>query len=72
MKAIRTRYHGPTNTRGARMSATDCDGNTVRMPLDYSHDDNERHAAPRKAAGLVAIGFGLGSMTATGLRFDHA
>ena len=26
MKAIRTRYLGPTNTRGARILATDDDG----------------------------------------------
>lgn len=49
MKAIRTRYHGPTNSRGARISATDNDGNTVRVPLDYGLDDNQRHAAAARA-----------------------
>lgn len=36
MKAITTKYHGPTNTRGLRISATDGDGNRVSVPYNYS------------------------------------
>jgi protein involved in temperature-dependent protein secretion len=43
MKAITTTYHGPTNTRGARISATDSDGNRVSVP--YSHSGNEHDEA---------------------------
>ena len=36
MKAIVTKYHGPTDTRGARISATDEDGN--RVTIGYPHE----------------------------------
>jgi hypothetical protein len=36
MKAIETRYVGPTNTRGARIIATDSDNNRVSIP--YPHE----------------------------------
>ena len=36
MKAITTKYHGPTGTRGSRISASDSDGNRVSVP--YQHD----------------------------------
>ncbi len=36
MKAIQTKYHGPTNTRGARISASDLDGN--RCTINYPHE----------------------------------
>ena len=36
MKAIQTKYHGPTNTRGARISASDLDGN--RTSISYPHE----------------------------------
>lgn len=36
MKAIMTTYHGPTNTRGSRISAKDEDGNKVSIP--YPHE----------------------------------
>jgi len=36
MKAIETRYHGPTNTRGARITASDLDGN--RVTIGYPHE----------------------------------
>lgn len=47
MKAIRTRYSGPTNTRGARIHATDSDGNRVSISYPYGldHDDGHRLAA---------------------------
>lgn len=38
MKAITTKYHGATDTRGARISASDLDGN--RATVAYRHDLN--------------------------------
>jgi len=46
MKAITTKYHGPTNTRGARISATDGD-NRISISYDYSGNHDQVH---RKAA----------------------
>jgi hypothetical protein len=36
MKAILTKYHGPTNTKGSRISARDSDNNKVFIP--YPHE----------------------------------
>lgn len=51
MKAIRTRYDGPTNTRGSRVSATDHDGNRISVPYSHEHDADTLHkiAAARLA-----------------------
>ena len=47
MKAILTKYHGATDTRGARITASDCDGNRCSVPYDHSlnADGNHRAAA---------------------------
>jgi len=47
MKAIRTKYHGPTDTRDSRISASDEDGNRVSIP--YPHELSGE-AVHRKAA----------------------
>lgn len=47
MKAIRTKYHGPTNTRGSRITASDEDGNKVTIPYPHELSGEEVH---RKAA----------------------
>jgi len=69
MKAIRTRYHGPTNTRGSRISATDSDGNRVTISYDYSLNSDKLH---EKAAYTLmekmmwpneVVGGGFGSDT---------
>ena len=44
MKAIRTRYHGPTNTRGARISATTEDRNRCSIPYPHELNRDEAHA----------------------------
>lgn len=44
MKAIKTTYHGPTNTRGSRISATDEDGNRVSIPYPYELIGMDAHA----------------------------
>ena len=35
MKAIKTKYKGPTNTRGSRIIASDEDGNRVTISYPY-------------------------------------
>lgn len=52
---IRTRYHGPTNTRGSRISATTVTGKRVYVPYDRALSSEDNHiAAARKAADLIA------------------
>jgi hypothetical protein len=43
MKAITTRYAGPTNSRGARIIATDEDGNRVTIPYPHELDRDDGH-----------------------------
>lgn len=47
MKAIQTKYVGPTNTKGSRIIATDNDGNkvTISYPYELSGEDVHRKAA---------------------------
>ncbi len=47
-QAIVTRYHGPTNTRGSRISATACGGRVV-VPYDYAGEVFDNHAAAAMA-----------------------
>lgn len=48
MKAIITKYHGPTNIRGARISASDEDGN--RVMISYPHEESGGMKTHRMAA----------------------
>src|SRR5690606_21491869 len=48
MRTIRTQFHGPTNTRGARISARDMDGNRVSIP--YPHNAKMGEEAHSRAA----------------------
>lgn len=50
MKAIETKFHGATNTRGARISATDSDGNRVYISYPYELSGEEVH---RKAVDAL-------------------
>ena len=45
MKAIVTKYHGPTNSRGARISATAEGGNRVVVHYDYGAREPHDEAA---------------------------
>ena len=45
MKSITTTYYGPTNTRGARIRATDNDGNSVTLPYPHELSGEECHRA---------------------------
>lgn len=53
-QAITTRYHGPTNHRGTRVSARAQVGRRF-YPWDYSRNPEENH---RKAAELFATEWG--------------
>jgi hypothetical protein len=44
MQAIRTRYYGPTDSRGSRIIAR-CGGGSVTMPYSYALNTEGNHAA---------------------------
>ena len=41
MKAIMTKYIAPTNTKGSRIKAYDCDNNSITMPYPYELSGEE-------------------------------
>jgi hypothetical protein len=49
MKAIFTKYIGPTNSRGSRVKAYDGDQNSVTLSWDDSLDSDDNHRAAAKA-----------------------
>jgi hypothetical protein len=49
MKAIFTKYHGPGNVRGSRISASDEDGNRVVIPYRHDLNSEEAHLAAAQA-----------------------
>ena len=44
MQAIRTRYHGPTNTRGSRISAQ-CTAGKLSVAYNHALNGDENHKA---------------------------
>jgi len=52
MKAIITKYHGPTNYKGSRISASDEDGNRVIISKDGSLDTEMAHRLAAEALCL--------------------
>ena len=71
MKAIETKYHGPTNTRGARISASDGDGNRISIPYPYelSGEAVHRKAAERLCDKMQWSGALVGGATKRGYTF---
>lgn len=55
-QAIVTTYHGPTNTRGSRISAK-CDAGRLSVPYDYALNVEDNHAS---AAQQLANRLGWG------------
>ena len=51
MQAIITKFHGPTNTRGARISATAWAG---RVSIPYPHELNQEEGHEKAARALMA------------------
>jgi len=63
MKAICTKYHGPGNVRGSRISATDEDGNRVIIGYDSAMNSDENH---RQAALALCAKMGWSGTLAEG------
>jgi hypothetical protein len=49
MKAITTKYHGATNTRGSKITASDEDGNRVTISYPYELSGEAVHRAAADA-----------------------
>ena len=49
MKAITTRYIGPSNTKGSRIVADDGDGNRITLHYRSELNSDENHAAACRA-----------------------
>lgn len=43
MKAITTKFYGPSNVKGSRYSATDLDGNRVILSTDFALSSEGNH-----------------------------
>ena len=71
MKAIETKYHGPTNTRGARISASDLDGNRISLPYPHelSGEAVHRQAAEALRDKMGWAGEMIGGATKRGYAF---
>ena len=69
MKAITTTYHGPTDTRGSRITASDGDGNRITVPYDHALNGagNHRAACLALCAKLGWHGELVGGHTRTGM-----
>lgn len=67
MQAIRTRYHGPTDTRGSRITAS-CEAGKLTVPYDYALDIGENH---RAAALALAEKLGWTRWIYAGGCFQH-
>jgi hypothetical protein len=49
MKAIITRYLGPTNHRPGRIVASDGEGNRIILPYDHDANHGDRHGMVARA-----------------------
>jgi len=67
MQAIRTRYHGPTNTKGSRLSAQ-CEAGRIYVPYDHTLGLSENHEA---AARTFAARLGWNRNPMSGGVFEH-
>jgi hypothetical protein len=71
MKAIFTKYHGPTDYKGSRISASDQDGNrvTISYPYELSGEDVHRKAAEALCAKMNWTGTLIGGSYGKGYVF---
>lgn len=51
MQAIQTKYHGPTNHRGSRITAR-CDAGSLTLPYDYALNIEGNHIAAARELAL--------------------
>jgi hypothetical protein len=66
-EAIVTKYHGATDTRGSRVTATACGGVKVSIPYPHELSGEDVH---RAAANLLMIKAGLKGKLVAGLMPD--
>ena len=70
MRVIVTKFHGPTNRRGSRVSASD-PGTGRRKYFDWAHnlnpEENHKHAAEDFAKQIEWDGDWTGGDTGTGM-----
>lgn len=71
MKAIETKFYGATNTRGARIVASDSDGNraTISYPYELSGEAVHRAAADQLCGKMGWTGALAGGATKRGYVF---
>jgi hypothetical protein len=62
MKAIKTKYLGPTDTKGSRVKAT-CDAGSVVIGYDSALSTEDNH---RNAKNLLCDKFGWGNVAVFG------
>ena len=60
MKAILTKYLGPTDCKGSRITAWDCDGNRATVPYDHALSGEAVH---REAAIALVHKMGWSPVT---------
>jgi hypothetical protein len=69
MKAIITKFHGPTNFKGSRITASDEDGNRITIGYPYELSGSECH---RKAAQALCDKMGwTGKMVCGSLKHAY-
>lgn len=49
MKTITVKYHGPTDSKGARLKASDESGNNITIPFPYELNRDAAHAKAARA-----------------------
>ena len=72
MKAIQTKYLGPTNFKGSRIKAYDCDNNQITIPYPYDiswEEDKHKKAAMAFMEKMGWTGEIKGGSTKTGYVF---
>ncbi|RPJ26018.1 MAG: hypothetical protein EHM35_15200 [Planctomycetaceae bacterium] len=69
MKAIQTKYLGPTDTKGIRIKASDSDNNSVTIHVDNSlnSEQNHYHAAEELCRKMKWSGTYAGGHTKHGM-----
>lgn len=68
MKAITTRYLGPTDTKGSRIKADDGAGNTYTMPYPYEFGPGIDAFAPAAIALCLKMGWKYGELIGGGTK----
>jgi hypothetical protein len=70
MQAIVTKYHGPTNTRGARYSASTESGHRISVAANHALDAKENHERAARAL-MTKLGW-TGKIAGGGIKSGYA